>query len=261
MAAIDVTGLDVDLGRRRVLSDVNLSIDAGQLVSLVGPNGAGKTTLLRALLGLVPTRAGQIRVQGKGPRQASRYVGYVPQRHNFAWEFPISVEGVVMSGRVRQVGWLRQPRGVDYQAVRRALKRVEMSELAERTVGELSGGQRQRVLIARALATEPTALFLDEPFTGVDVPTQELLTVLARELSHEGTTVLMTTHDLPAAMATSDRVVLINKGIVAAGTPAEVSDPSLWMRAFGVSAGSPLLASIGSVLGDGHHDDEEAVAC
>ncbi|GAB3708614.1 anchored repeat-type ABC transporter ATP-binding subunit [Mariniluteicoccus flavus] len=261
---VDVRGVAVDLGGRRVLSDIDLAVDAGELLGLVGPNGAGKTTLLRTLLGLVRPVAGTVTVEGRTPARASRRLGYVPQRHEFAWDFPISVEAVVMSGRVRHIGWLRQPGVADHRLVRRALARVRLTDLADRTVGQLSGSQRQRVLIARALATDPSILLLDEPFTGVDMPTQELLGELFRALAAEGTTVVMTTHDLADAMASCDRICLVNRRIVADGTPDDVRDPELWMRAFGVSATSPLLASVGAATSSPATvptDSREDVAC
>lgn len=253
-------GVGVDLGGVPVLRDVDLDVRPGDFLGLVGPNGAGKTTLLRALLGLVPLAEGSVELCGTSPRRATRRVAYVPQRHAFVWDFPISVEQVAMTGRVRHVGWLRGPRVHDYRCVRRALRRVEMADLSARTIGDLSGGQKQRVLIARALAAEPDVLVLDEPFTGVDMPTQELLTILLRDLAREGMTVVTTTHDLAGAMATCSRIGLVNRGIVAEGTPEDMRDPELWMRAFGVSAGSPLLASVGAHV-DVVDDDWEEVAC
>jgi manganese/iron transport system ATP-binding protein len=121
-----------------------------------------------------------------------------------------------------------------------------MAELANRTVGELSGGQRQRVLIARALATRPSVLLLDEPFTGVDMPTQEQLTELFIELSGAGTTLVMTTHDLAQAMATADRVCLVNRTVIADSTPQQLRDPAMWMQTFGISGSSPLLRIVGA---------------
>ncbi|WP_435737987.1 anchored repeat-type ABC transporter ATP-binding subunit [Cellulosimicrobium sp. PMB13] len=243
---LSVRDVAVELGGRLVLHDAYLDVHAGELVGLIGPNGAGKTTLLRAVLGLVRRRSGEILVDGAGGRPASAAIGYVPQRHEFAWDFPISVEDAVMSGRVRRIGWLRRPGVPDYRAVREALDRVRMTHLRGRPVGELSGGQRQRVLVARALALGPRALLLDEPFTGLDVPTQELLTDLFAELARDdGKAVLMTTHDLVAAMHACTRICLLNRTVVATGTPAELDDPALWMRAFGISPSSPLLAALG----------------
>lgn len=245
MSELEVSSLAVDLGGRPVLRGVDLHVDAGELVGLIGPNGAGKTTILRSVLGLVPTRSGTVSVEGATGRAARLSVGYVPQRHEFAWEFPISVRDVVMSGRVGAIGWLRRPGVEDYRAANEALERVKMKDLRDRPVGQLSGGQRQRVLVARALALRPKLLLLDEPFTGLDVPTQELLTDLFTELAREGQALLMTTHDLAAAMHGFDRLYLVNRTIVAHGRPDELTDAATWIRAFGFRADSPLLGALG----------------
>lgn len=237
-------GVCVDLSGRRILTDVDLDVEPGSFVGILGPNGAGKTTLLRALLGLVPCSAGQVRIDGLKPRSAWRTVGYVPQRQGFAWDYPISVEQVVMSGLVRHQGMLRQARTHHWKAVHHALDRVVMDDHRHRTIGELSGGQRQRVLIARALATGCRLLVLDEPFTGVDLPTQEALTRLLADLASEGTAVVMTSHDLASTMAACHRVVLVNRGIVADGTPEDLRDASLWERTFRVGPDSPVLAAL-----------------
>ncbi|TDE88783.1 anchored repeat-type ABC transporter ATP-binding subunit [Occultella glacieicola] len=243
--ALRVQDLAVDLGGRPVLHNVSLDVDAGELVGLVGPNGAGKTTLLRAVLALVRTRAGAVRIDGDTSRRARTQVGYVPQRHEFSWDFPISVEGVVLTGRVGSIGWLRRPGVDDYRAVREALDKVRMTDLRHRTVGELSGGQRQRVLVARALALRPRLLLLDEPFTGLDIPTQELLTDLFLDLSSEGRALLMTTHDLTGARHACSRLCLINRTVIADGPPQELTDPDVWIRTFGFRTGSPLLTQLG----------------
>lgn len=241
--ALSVSGLTVDLGGRRVLSDVDLTVGAGELVGLIGPNGAGKTTLLRAVLGLVRRRAGTVTVCGHPVD--SRRIGYVPQRHEFAWDFPVSVRDAVLSGLTGSLGWLRRPRLEHQRAVEQALVRAGMDDLATRPVGELSGGQRQRVLVARALALRPELLLLDEPFTGLDMPTQEVLTDLFRTLAGEGEALLMTTHDLVAARSECDRLVLVNRTVIASGTPAALSDPDPWIRTFQVRPGNPLLAALG----------------
>ncbi|MDA0136279.1 anchored repeat-type ABC transporter ATP-binding subunit [Solirubrobacter sp. CPCC 204708] len=174
--------------------------------------------------------------------------GYVPQRHEFAWDFPISVEDVVMTGRAGRLGLFRRPGTADWEAVDEALERVRMTDLRARPVGQLSGGQRQRVLVARALALRPTALLLDEPFSGLDVPTQELLSALFTDLAREDRAVLMTTHDLAGAMYGCDRIALLNRTVVAVGTPAELADEDeLWMRTFGISTNSPLLRVLRAV--------------
>ncbi|MFF3285622.1 anchored repeat-type ABC transporter ATP-binding subunit [Streptomyces sp. NPDC003023] len=227
-------GVTVVLGGRIALEDAHLRVDSGQLVGLIGPNGAGKTTLLRAVLGLTPLSAGRVLVTGQPVSETRRLIGYVPQRHEFAWDFPVDIAGAVLSGRTRRIGWLRGPGADDHAAVDRALELTGLAGLRHRPIGELSGGQRQRVLVARALAAEPRILLLDEPFTGVDVPTQELLNDLFGRLAEDGTALLMTTHDLAAAARTCTHVVLLNRTVVAEGGPELLSDPDRMLRAFGL---------------------------
>lgn len=231
--------VSVDLGGRPVLRDVSLSVGVGELVGLVGPNGAGKTTLLRAVLGLVELRCGEVLLGGRR-RSGVGEVGYVPQRHEFAWDFPVSVEQVVMTGRTARLGLWRRPSVQDWVQVRAALDRVELSDLAARPVAELSGGQRQRVLVARALALGASRLLLDEPFTGLDLPTQDLLSRLFVRLAQEGCAVLMTTHDLVAAVAGCDRLVLLHGRVVADGPPDRLCAED-WQRTFGVDERSAVL--------------------
>jgi manganese/iron transport system ATP-binding protein len=203
---LDVRGQAVDLGGRRALEDVDLAVRAGELVGLIGPNGAGKTTLLRAVLGLLTPASGTIGLEGRPAARDRCGVGYVPQRHEFAWDFPLPVHKAVMTGRTHRIGWLRRPGRDDREAVAEVLERVAMTALRDRPIGELSGGQRQRVLVARALAVRPRLLLLDEPFTGLDVPTRELLTDLLAGLRAEGKALLMTTHDLPQAADIATRL-------------------------------------------------------
>ncbi|SCF04721.1 manganese/iron transport system ATP-binding protein [Micromonospora haikouensis] len=247
MRALDIEGLDVDLGGRPVLRDVRLHLDRGELVGLLGPNGAGKTTLLRAILALTRTCGGTVTVEGKPSRPGRSEIGYVPQRHEFTWDFPISVEQAVMTGRTGRLGLLRRPGVTDWRAVGDALDRVQLTGLRRRPVGELSGGQRQRVLVARALALAPRILLLDEPFAGLDLPTQELLGDLFASLASEDRAVLMTTHDLVAAVDSCSRLVLLNGRIIADGRPADLQNAELWTKTFGVSATSPLLKLVKAV--------------
>ncbi|MEU9336477.1 anchored repeat-type ABC transporter ATP-binding subunit [Streptomyces sp. NPDC048290] len=224
----------VALGGRIALMDADLRVAAGELVGLIGPNGAGKTTLLRAVLGLAAVSSGRIVVGDRPVAEVRSEIGYVPQRHEFAWDFPVDIAGAVLSGRTRRIGWLRRPTAVDHAAVDRALELTGLSDLRRRPIGELSGGQRQRVLVARALAAEPRLLLLDEPFTGVDVPTQELLNDLFGRLAEDGAALLITTHDLAAAARTCTRVVLLNRTVVAEGGPGLLSDPDRMLQAFGL---------------------------
>jgi len=239
---LSVENLSVQLGGRLVLENADLEVDRGELVGLIGPNGAGKTTLLRAALGVLSPMRGSVTVDGRRAVSGVIPIGYVPQRHEFAWDFPISVENVVMTGRTGRLGLLRRAGVEDWRSVDDALERVRMSDLRTRPVGELSGGQRQRVLVARALALQPAVLLLDEPFTGLDMPTQELLSELFVSLAREGRAVLMTTHDLAAAIYSCDRLALLNRTVIATGSPVQLAaDASAWMRTFGIGERSPLL--------------------
>jgi len=242
VAALQLTDVAIDLAGRHVLDGVTLSVSAGELVGLIGPNGAGKTTLLRTALGLLAPRRGTVHVAGRRVRPGRSPVGYVPQRHDIAWDFPISVADAVMTGLVRRIGPVRRPGREHWAAVGEALHLVRLGALAERPIGQLSGGQRQRVLVARALALRPDVLLLDEPFTGLDLPTQELLTALFAQLAASGRAVLMTTHDIAGALASCGRIALLDGAIVADGPPAEVArDGATWARTFGVGADSPFL--------------------
>jgi len=246
---LSVRGAAVTLGGRSVLAEVDLDVYPGELIGVLGPNGAGKTTLVRAVLGLVPLAAGVVLVDGAPALRSRSLLGYVPQRHEFAWDFPISVAGAVLTGRTQAIGLLRRTRASDRAAVDEALSRVGMTDLRDRPLGELSGGQRQRVLVARALAQVPRVLLLDEPFTGVDPPTRDVLATVLAELTAGGVAVVMTTHDLPAAAASCSRLCLLNRRIVADGPPHELADPDLWLRAFGGSSAHVLMSALGGGRG------------
>lgn len=239
-SVVQVRNVTVNLGQKTVLEKINFDIEAGELVGLIGPNGAGKTTLMRAILSLVNLQKGTVTVEGKRP-------GYVPQRQDVHWEYPISIEEMVLMGSMH--GMFRRTTRQKYRDVRAALEAVDMLKLACRPIGHLSGGQRQRVLIARALMDNPSILLLDEPFTGLDQPTQDILSVLFRQLADKGTAVLMSTHDLSQAVDTCDRLILLDRTIRGMGHPQELRDPSLWMETYSVREDSPLLRSIGLLAG------------
>lgn len=244
-AVLEVRDLCVNLAGRQVLHRVNLNLPEKTLLGLVGPNGAGKTTLLRTILGLLPAAEGSIHVDGCVHGKARHQLGYVPQRHEFAWDFPISVEGVVTSGLTGHLGWFGRLGRDHYRSVYRALEQVRLDDLRHRPVAELSGGQRQRVLIARALATNPKVLLLDEPFTGLDQPTMDMLSELFLELTAGGVSILMSTHDLGGAIDVCHQLAMLKGTILAQGTPAELRDPDLWIRTYGVKRDSALLRTVG----------------
>ncbi len=206
------------------LYDASFEIPRGTITALVGVNGAGKSTLFKAIMGFVPTARGDIRLLGKTVKQALRenLVAYVPQSEEVDWAFPVLVEDVVMMGRYGHMGFLRRPSRADHASVAQALERVNMTEFRHRQIGELSGGQRKRVFLARALAQDGRVILLDEPFTGVDVKTEDQITQLLRELRDEGRVMLVSTHNLGSVPHFCDRTVLI-KGTVLAHGPTETT--------------------------------------
>ena len=206
------------------LRHASFRIPRGTVTALVGVNGAGKSTLFKAIMGFVPVAKGQIRLLGMTVREALKknLVAYVPQSEEVDWSFPVLVEDVVMMGRYGHMGFLRIPRPADRAAVDAALARVNMQDYRHRQIGELSGGQKKRVFLARALAQEGQVILLDEPFTGVDVQTEDQITALLRELRDEGRVMLVSTHNLGSVPEFCDRVVLV-KGTVLAYGPTETT--------------------------------------
>jgi zinc transport system ATP-binding protein len=212
-------------GSVTAVSDVTLRVAPGEFCALVGPNGSGKSTLLRLLLGLLPPAAGRVRCFGVDPRRVpDRWrIGYVPQRHALAPELPATVTEVVAAGRLAR-GWWRRPRAPDRAAVAHSIRAVALGDLAHRPVATLSGGQQQRVLIAKALASEPVLLVLDEPTAGVDAESQELFRdALVGFVRERGATVLLVSHELGAVAEALDRVVVMKRSIVFDGTPGELA--------------------------------------
>ena len=217
------------------LTDATFTLTGGTICALVGVNGSGKSTLFKALMGFVAPTAGRVTLGGAPVRQAQRkgWVAYVPQSEEVDWTFPVSVHDVVMMGRYGRMNLLRIPRADDRAAVAEALRRVNLWELRDRQIGELSGGQKKRVFVARALAQQSRVILLDEPFTGVDVKTEEAIVSLLRELRAEGRLILVSTHNLGSVPEFCDHVVLINRTVLACGPTAEVFTAENLARAFG----------------------------
>ena len=240
LAGIAVDHLTVGYNGRPAVVDVTLELQSGSICGLVGMNGAGKSTLFKALMGFLQPSSGSIRIAGCGLRQAQRrqMVAYVPQSEQVDWQFPIRVWDVVMMGRYGSMNLLRWPGGDDRRRVRRALERVDLWSLRERQIGALSGGQRKRAFLARALAQGAGVLLLDEPFSGVDINTERLIIDLLIELRDQGATVLIATHDLESIPSFCDRVVLINRTVLAYGDTSEVFTQANLLRTF-TAAPSP----------------------
>ncbi len=206
------------------LTDASFAIPRGTITALVGVNGAGKSTLFKAIMGFLPLARGRIRLLGLPVRDALRQnlVAYVPQAEEVDWSFPVLVEDVVMMGRYGHMGFLRRPSATDRAKVDQALARLGLTDLRHRQIGELSGGQKKRVFLARALAQEGRIILLDEPFTGVDVTTEEQIVALLRTLRDEGHVMLVSTHNLGSVPDFCDRTILV-KGTVLAHGPTETT--------------------------------------
>ena len=206
------------------LRDTTFEIPTGTITGLVGVNGAGKSTIFKAIMGFLPVAKGEITILGLSVKAAlkANLVAYVPQAEEVDWSFPVLVEDVVMMGRYGHMGFFRFPGTVDYAAVNNALARVNMTDYRKRQIGELSGGQRKRVFLARALAQEASVIPLDEPFTGVDVQTEDAIIALLREMRDEGRVMLVSTHNLGSVPEFCDRTVLV-KGTVLAYGPTETT--------------------------------------
>jgi manganese/iron transport system ATP-binding protein len=201
------------------LRNASFEIPNGTITALVGVNGAGKSTLFKALMGFIPPATGEINILGMSVKNALKknIVAYVPQAEEVDWSFPVLVEDVVMMGRYGHMGFLRNPKKADLQSVTSALERVDMINFRHHQIGELSGGQRKRVFLARALAQNGQVVLLDEPFTGVDVQTEEAIIQLLREMRDEGKIILVSTHNLGSVPEFCDRSILVKQTILAHG--------------------------------------------
>lgn len=235
------------------LSDATFTIPTATICALVGVNGSGKSTLFKALMGLVPLARGHVSILGQpaGKALSRNTVAYVPQNEEVDWNFPVLVHDVVMMGRYGHMGFFRRPSALDKQKVDEALARVNMSEYRDRQIGELSGGQKKRVFLARALAQEGKVILLDEPFTGVDVATEDAIIDLLKNLRDEGRVMLVSTHNLGSVPQFCDQVVLVNRRVLDAGETETVFTQHNLQQAFGGALRFHVLES------NQLHDDDD----
>ncbi len=255
-ADVWLSDVSAGYGQRVALEHVSLAVNPGSLLAVVGPNGAGKSTLLKLVAGLARPWTGRIEVLGQPAGREARRVAYVPQAELVDWAFPVTVEDVVTMGRYPALGRVRRPGPGDRRAVLQALEHVGMADHLHTQIGRLSGGQRRRVFLARALAAEPDLFLLDEPVTGIDATTQELLMDILEEQAGRGKTVIATTHDLACAAQRFQQVLALNRTVVAHGPSNLVLDADVLARAYG----GHLLVLDGRnvVLDDAHHHDDPA---
>jgi ABC-type Mn2+/Zn2+ transport system ATPase subunit len=252
---LEVEHLWVKYDTGSVLEDLSFHLHTGERVALVGPNGAGKSTLFKVIAGVLPYSSGSVQVYGYGPT-GHICIAYVPQRSQVDWTFPANVEDVVMMGRIGKMGLLRWPKRRDWDHVHQALQDVGLLELAGRQINELSGGQQQRMFIARSLAQEAELMLMDEPLSGLDLNSQEVIFEILDQLKQRSVTVIMATHDLEQAAARFDRVMLLNRRLIGIGTPQHVFQPEKLMAAYGghlrlINASESIMAVTDSCCTDG----------
>jgi zinc/manganese transport system ATP-binding protein len=267
MSAVEITNGTVRLAGRPILSNVSLTVDAGEFVAVLGPNGAGKSTLMRAVLGLVPLAAGTITVLGRAPAAARNEIGYLPQRRSFdratrvrgidlvrlgldgtRWGVPLALSAAA-----------RTRRGAERQRVAEVIDVVGAAGFAERPIGELSGGEQQRLLIAQALVRAPKLLILDEPLDSLDLPSQTSIAALLRRVTAaESVSVLLVAHDVNPLLAHLDRVVYLAGGRALAGPAGEVITAAKLSRLYGtpievLQASDGRLVVVGTPEAPHHH--------
>ncbi|AWK13318.1 manganese/iron ABC transporter ATP-binding protein [Candidatus Fukatsuia symbiotica] len=236
------------------IHNASFTLNGGTICALVGVNGSGKSTLFKSIMGLVRPTTGMVTLNNRPIREALKHntIAYVPQTEEVDWNFPVLIEDVVMMGRYGKMNFLRIPNSRDHAIVAQAIERVDLSALRCRQIGELSGGQKKRVFLARALAQQGSVLLLDEPFTGVDVKTENAIIDLLRTLRDEGHLILVSTHNLGSVPEFCDHVILINQRVLAAGsTGTTFTQKNLEMTFGGV------LRHI-NLSGSALHDDNDA---
>lgn len=230
--ALQVENLFVSYHGNNVLHDINFSTEKGKLIGIIGPNGAGKSTLMKAVLGLIRKDNGNVKILGKTIKEVQKKIAYVPQRNHIDWDFPIIVIDTVLIGTYPTLGIFHRPKKAERAWSYECLKKVGMEEFSNRQIGELSGGQQQRIFLARALAQRAEMFFLDEPFVGVDMASEEMIIKILKELRDEGKTVFVVHHDLSTVTDYFDELLLINKEMIEYGAVEKVFHPECMSKAY-----------------------------
>ena len=244
-----------------VINNVSMQVQRGDFVGLLGPSGSGKTTLLRSLLGAVEVYQGDVFVQGESIKDKRPAIGYVPQLENIDWDFPVTVEQVVIMGCTSEMPIMPWFRKKDRRRADEIMKRLRIDDLAKRHIRELSGGQQQRTFLARALVSNPHLLLLDEPTSGSDIKTRDEVMHLLDELNHQDMTIIMTTHEINAVAAHLPWVVCLNGGVIAEGPPNEVFTPDILRQTYDADIhvtqyqGMTLVAESPHIFGRGSNGD------
>ena len=221
-AILKVDNLSVSYNGKVAFSSISFTATSSQIIGIIGPNGAGKSTLIKAIMGLVQADEGYVEIMNQTFTKACKKIAYVPQRNSIDFDFPVLVEDVVLMGRFPHLKWWKFPSKTDYEMVMQCLEQVDMTDYRKRQIGQLSGGQQQRVFIARALAQEAELFFLDEPFAGIDMASENMIMALLKDLRDNGKTLFVVHHDLSKAETYFDSLILLKNKLIAYGKKDEV---------------------------------------
>lgn len=228
--AIAIEDLTVSYDTSPVIWDLDVAFEKAKLTAIVGPNGAGKSTLIKTIMRLIKPVSGSVTLCGGKDVSA---IAYVPQSGSVDWDFPATVEDIVLMGRYGRLGWCKRPREADRRIANHMIERVGMQAFKKRQISQVSGGQQQRVFLARALCQQPDIYILDEPLKGVDIKTEEILMQLLRELTREGKTVIAVHHDVHTVKKYFQNVVFINVRLIGSGPVATVFTQENLLKTYG----------------------------
>jgi len=231
--SIVVEDLSISYDKKRVLSNIFLKLDSGKVIGVIGPNGAGKSTLFKSILNLIDIQSGNILINGSPINDSRKSIAYVPQRDEVDWDFPAIVNDIVLMGRYPHKSVLQRLSKHDQNIADKAMEALDILNLKNRQIGQLSGGQQQRVFIARALCQNPSIFLLDEPFVGVDIPTEERIIQILKKQASEDKTLLVVHHDLSTVMQYFDQVILLNQRLIAFGNTDQVFTQENIAKAYG----------------------------
>ncbi len=243
--ALSIRHLSVMYDDKVVLKNVSLDIEKGKLLAIVGPNGAGKSTLVKAVLGIVPSVTGSFSIFGNHIDKMRKNIAYMPQRENIDWDFPVNVFDVVLMGTYGDLGWFKRTSSLHKQRAMDSIRAVGLEGFENRQISELSGGQQQRTFLARALAQNADVYFMDEPFAGVDIATENTIMSTLYHIKKEGKTVIAVHHNLDTVQKYFDDVVIINENLIASGDVSSVLNTTNLTKAYGKNFHSSYLKSLG----------------
>lgn len=245
---IDIKNLEVDYFGKIAIEGVNLSIPFGYSIGIIGPNGAGKSTLMKSMLGVIDKKSGTVLYNNTDIKQKLRKIAYVPQKTDVDLTFPITVFDAILTGTYPNVPLFKRPGKKERDTAKQAMDLVQISDLKDKQISNLSGGQLQRVFIARALAQNPDVFFLDEPFSGIDLVSEQIIIDLLRDLEKDGKTILVVHHDLHAVESYFDKLIILNKELIAFGDVQDVFTTENIKKAYGQSLGNIEVKGLGAVL-------------